>query len=222
MKPKTLQPVSETDYVEAPGWSSEIFVFEDEESWRASIHRCYNKVPYDQLKKFRFVMMPDTQEQISVKTEAVETAFHFVMDKYKENYSSDENYEKYHYVFQSMMYHFFACLLTFHPLTMSLKTRDFTKIYSTACMTSCPFGRGAEIWREHYGLKYLTGKIINVQCSCNKPQQFAAMKYHLQREDDNFYLHQSVHKYLHECQRNLAKHYSFWIDQEDYTTQATI
>ena len=124
----------------------------------------------------------------------------------KRIFSKDGNYTEHHPVFYSMMYHFFACLRTFHLLTLHLKTKEYTKHYPRSCFYSCPFGRGAQIWRNHYNLKYLTGSTLNITCQCNKPQQFAATKSHLNREQSNFDLHQGVSIYLSECTKKLPPH----------------
>ena len=98
---------------------------------------------------------------------------------------------------------------------MSFKTRDFITTYPAACMTSCPFGRGASRWREHYGLKFLTGNLINVGCSCNKPQQFMAMKSHLQKQSSNFSLHRAVNIYVSEAAKLLSNCESFYIEIDE-------
>ena len=113
-----------------------------------------------------------------------------------------------------MMYHFFACLRTFHPLTMHLKVKDLNKSFASCNLYSCPFGKGAAVWRRHHGLKYLTGSMINMQCQCNKPQQYGAMKNHLQKESSNFMLHKGINMYLSACTKNLQHYQQFYAERD--------
>ena len=170
MKPKFLTKVLPEEYISSPEWASDCYYFEDEEEWKKSINRCYTSVPTKILKRFKFVYMPDNDDQIGAKTVAAEEAFDYVMAQYDKIYDSDPKYNEHQKIFYSMMYHFFACLRTFHPLTMHLKVKDFNKSFASCNFYSCPFGKGAEKWRRHHGLKYLTGSMLNMQCQCNKPQ----------------------------------------------------
>ena len=115
-----------------------------------------------------------------------------------------------------MMYHFFACLRTFHPLTMHLKVKDFTKSFPSCNFFSCPFGKGAAKWRKHHGLKFLTGTTINMACNYRKPQQYGAIKSHFQKDSSNFKLHIAVNVYLSACTKNLQHYQQFYAERDSY------
>ena len=75
--------MSQSDFIESPKWASDEFIFEDEDEWKQSIDRCYTMIPTKTFKRFKFVYMPDSNDQIGVKMIAAETALEFVMEQYK-------------------------------------------------------------------------------------------------------------------------------------------
>ena len=75
MKPKALSAVSNSNFIPPPEWSSKDFNFQDKDVWKNSIHWCYAQIPTEELTKRKFVLMPDSFDQISVKTIAAESDF---------------------------------------------------------------------------------------------------------------------------------------------------
>ena len=94
MKPKFLSNVSPDDHIESPEWASECYHFEEEEEWKKSIDRCYTPHPTKILQRFKFVYMPDNDDQIGAKTLAAEEALDYVMVQYDKTYDSDPKYEE--------------------------------------------------------------------------------------------------------------------------------
>ena len=145
--------VSDSDLVSEPDWSSSLYLHEDKETWSKSLEKCYVKVPSD-FRHFSFVFDPDTTDQISVKTKAAESAISFVMENYDKKFANGQSNEMHREVLNSRVTKFFCCLRTYHPLTLHLKVRNFDKLYHKCCFYSCPFGKGAKLWRIHHGIDY--------------------------------------------------------------------
>jgi len=215
-KPKALPAKFDTIFPMVE-WDDDSLKFESNKEWIESLERCYSRPPYDELKRYKFVYKPDGVQQREIKSKAAENALTFLMSKYDLDYEKDPNYSTQRPIFYGQMYYFFSCLRSFHPLTMHTKCKDFKDNYSKAQMNACPFGIGADQWRKHYKLDFLSNSQHYYLCRCQKPQQLKFMTTHLLRENDKFHLHEAVHQYVVECEKKLIKVSQYYVDRDDYS-----
>ena len=160
--------VDETDYVvPPPDWNKNVFRATTQDDWCASIHRCYDNLPKEALKKFKFVYTMDTDKQWEIKTDAAYHALSFILDKFDEDYACALDSEKYRRALQTQAEHYFCCLRTFHPLTMHTRVVGFEEHFNDANLFTCPFGQSASKWRRYYSVEFIVDGKVTKACSCN-------------------------------------------------------
>ena len=112
-KPKPLKLPSNvrlSDDVEKVDWCSKEYFFEDNESWKDSLHICYYRPPIVEFEKYNFFYTPDSQKQLATKSDVAHYALNSIMAKYDTNYEGDVNFKNHRSAFSNQMHNFFGSL----------------------------------------------------------------------------------------------------------------
>ena len=199
--------VDDSDYVSAPGnWDGAAFDIKEQKRWDESVYRCYTNPPKAELKKrFRFVWKIDCKEEKAVKKDAAIHALGLLMEKFDDQHRDLPSQDNVRHMVQSQGEHFLCSLRTFHPLTMHLKVKDFTKHYPNATIFVCPFGDSAEKWRQFYSVEYITEGKAAESCGYHGETNLTELKNHIDSYIGNFGFHEAAMDYLRYCEEHLPK-----------------
>ena len=77
--------------------------------------------------------------------------------------------------------------------------------YENTHFHACPFGNGAEKWRQFYSVEYIVDGKAAEMCSCNGETHLLDLKNHLDSFIGKFGLHEAAMDYLRYCEEHLPE-----------------
>lgn len=90
--PESPLVVRNSDYITPVEWSDEYYRFGDQNTWDDLLHCCLYRKPHEVLKKYKFVYKLNTEDHITIKTDAAVSALDHVIKLYERDYTNNPNY----------------------------------------------------------------------------------------------------------------------------------